>query len=180
MGFVSKLCGGGSDSGAEDELKFIKEQVNAYILKQGVDLASDDFSWYYGLCFILRKYTNKELSPSTIMEVFDKADTAIRSDLSNTSDSLCLILPLPLRRFTYERFISVTAREVCPNLSQHAKENLAICAWIMWGRLLGDMEQPSLESALGMFKRMDSVAIDGLKARFYANGWIPDWERAGH
>ena len=179
MGFVSKLCGG-SDSGAEDELKFIKEQVNAYILKQGVDLASDDFSWYYGLCFILRKYTNKELSPSTIMEVFDKADTAIRSDLSNTSDSSCLILPLPLRRFAYERFISVTAREVCPNLSQHAKENLAICAWIMWGRLLGDMEQPSIESALDMFKRMDSVAIDGLKARFYANGWIPDWERAGH
>lgn len=179
MGFVSKQCGG-SDLGAEDELKFIKEQVNAYILKQGVDLASDDFSWYYGLCFILRKYTNKELSPSTIMAVFDKTEMVMRSALSNTLDSIALSLPLPLRRFAYERFVSVTAREVCPDLSQHAKENLAICVWILWGRFLGDMEQPSIESALDMFKRMDSVAIDGLKARFYANGWIPDWERAGH
>ena len=32
----------------KDELKSIKEQVNEYIVKQGVDLSSDDFSWYYG------------------------------------------------------------------------------------------------------------------------------------
>ncbi len=176
MGFLSKLFG----DKAKDELQFIKEQVNGCILKGGVDLASDDFSWYYGLCYILRKYTNKELAPSVIMEVFDKCDSKIRSSLSNSSNSFVLGLPVPLRRFAFQRVVSVTAREVCPELSLHAKENLAICFWIVYGQLLGDMEQPLPSHASDMFKRMDIVAIDRLKDRFYDNGWIPNLERGGH
>jgi hypothetical protein len=56
----------------------IWDECSAYLVKNGVDLSADDYTWYADMCKVVRRYTHDKLTPTEIMVAMDKMTDLIQ------------------------------------------------------------------------------------------------------
>ena len=66
---MMSLCGCGKDSEPIDPLW---KECSAYLVKNGVDLSADDYTWYPDMCRVVHRYTHDKLTATEIMAAMDK------------------------------------------------------------------------------------------------------------